>query len=45
MAIESFCSRRHFLAHTGTGLGLLGLAALRADDIMPPDSLPRQPTR
>ena len=36
-------SRRTFLAHTGTGLGLLGLAALVADanDTTPPD--PRNP--
>jgi hypothetical protein len=33
-------TRRHFLKQTGTGLGLLGLAALcaDADDTTPPDS-------
>jgi hypothetical protein len=43
MAIESFCFRRSFLAQAGTGLGLLGLAALVADgnDTTPPD--PRNP--
>ena len=36
-------TRRHFLHHTGTGLGLLGLAALVSDanDTTPPD--PRNP--
>jgi hypothetical protein len=43
MTLAFSISRRHFLQYTGTGLGMLGLAALcaDADDTTPPD--PRDP--
>lgn len=38
---QSCTSRRRFLTQAGTGLGLIGLAAVWADDTTPPD--PRDP--